>query len=190
MRRVLFTALALLTGLAHAQVAASNGTRNPAAPLTLQAKVSTDAFARPVAYTAPATAPAAAPVARAIARPGFHDVIKTVLNRDVDDYASGQTATLEFRLGEDTNSTAPKLVHIVGRQLPTDVISDHTHDVAIRLVVNPQGVPEQLEVVHSAGAVVDARTLEAVRQYRFTPATMDRLPVPADVTVDVALQQQ
>jgi TonB family protein len=189
MRRVLFTALALLPGLAHAQVAASNGTRNPTAPLTLQAKVTPVAFARPVAFTAPAAAPAA-PVARVVSRPAFHDVIKSELNEDVEQYAANQSATLEFRMGDGGNSTAPKLLHIVHRELPVDAISETTRPVAVRMVVSPQGVPEDLSIVHSAGPVVDQKTLDAVRQYRFQPATIGHIPVVADVTVEVALQKQ
>jgi TonB family protein len=188
MRRVLFTALALLPGLAHAQVAASNGTRNPATPLTLQAKVSPISFARPVASTAPATAPAV-PVARAVPHQVFHDVIKTELNQDVEQYADNQNAALAFQWGSSADTTSPKLVHVVNRQLPTDALSDKTREVAVRMVVNPQGVPESLSIVHSAGAVIDEKTLEAVRQYRFQPATMNSLPVVADVTVNIALQK-
>jgi TonB family protein len=189
MRRVLFTALALLPGLAHAQVAASNGTRNPAASLTLQAKVSPTAFARPVAFTATATDPAA-PVARSVPRSTFHEVIKSQLNESVDDYAMNQSGTITFNLGEETDATAPKLLHVVHRDLPAEAISDSLHPVAIRMIVSPQGVPEQLEIVHSAGAVVDQKTLEAARQYRFQPATLRHIAVAADVTVEVALQKQ
>jgi TonB family protein len=56
--------------------------------------------------------------------------------------------------------------------------------------VSPQGVPEDLSIVHSAGPVVDQKTLDAVRQYRFQPATIGHIPVVADVTVEVALQKQ
>jgi serine/threonine-protein kinase len=43
--------------------------------------------------------------------------------------------------------------------------------VAVAMVVDETGVPTELQVVESAGAVLDAAVLESVRSWRFEPAT-------------------
>jgi TonB family protein len=55
------------------------------------------------------------------------------------------------------------------------------------MVVDQRGVPTDVKIVHSAGAVLDESTLEAVNQYRFRPATLNSVPVESDVTLDIAL---
>jgi TonB family protein len=170
----------LAQAAAHAQ-AATRAASQDSAP-TLQAKAS------PVVFRPSATpAPAPAPIARIVRRPIFTDVIKTRLNRDVEDFADQQSGTLAFRLGEDTQSTAPRLLHIVDRELPANLVNERTSPVAVRMVVDPHGVPSSLTVVRSAGPVVDRQTLAAVSQYRFEPATMNHQPVSSDITVEVDL---
>jgi outer membrane biosynthesis protein TonB len=55
--------------------------------------------------------------------------------------------------------------------------------------VDEAGVPLEVSIVHSAGSVIDATTLAAVRQYRFTPAKVRGIPVEADLTLDISLQK-
>ena len=42
----------------------------------------------------------------------------------------------------------------------------------------------------AAGSEMDQKTLQAVSQYRFTPATLNNRPVEAEVTVEVKVQSQ
>jgi TonB family protein len=179
MRRIL-SALLLLPALAHAQTAA---------PLTQQAK------ATPVAYpfaSAPrpaalAAAPAPAPKVSVAPRAAFRDVVTAHLNTDVEDFADLHTAMIGFRIGEDTNSANPRLVHVVGRELPAGFTPDGKSNVSVRMVVDERGVPTQVSIVRSAGPVLDESTLEAVNQYRFQPATLNHVPVESDVTLDISL---
>ena len=49
--------------------------------------------------------------------------------------------------------------------------------VAIEMIVDEQGHPNDLNVVVSAGPVLDAAALESVRSWRFEPARQDGVPV-------------
>ncbi len=177
MRRMIST-IFLLSALAHAQTAT---------PLTQEAKAS------PVSYpfsaakaSAPAAAPAPAPKVSVVPRAAFRDVVTGHLNTDIEDFADLHTATISYRLGADT-AASPKLVHVVGREVPADFRPDHDARVSVRMVVDQRGVPTDVKIVHSAGAVLDESTLEAVNQYRFRPATLNSVPVESDVTLDIAL---
>jgi periplasmic protein TonB len=49
--------------------------------------------------------------------------------------------------------------------------------VAISLLIDENGVPHDLTVVESAGPVLDAAVLDAVKQWRFEPARKDGVRV-------------
>jgi serine/threonine-protein kinase len=49
--------------------------------------------------------------------------------------------------------------------------------VTVELTVTQEGIPKDLEVVESAGEVLDRAVLAAVSQWRFEPATRDGAPV-------------
>jgi len=56
--------------------------------------------------------------------------------------------------------------------------------------VDNRGVPREFAVVRSAGSAdVDKGTVEALRQYRFQPATMNNLPIVAHLTMEIKLQK-
>jgi protein TonB len=44
--------------------------------------------------------------------------------------------------------------------------------VTVAFVVSEQGLPEQIRVMRSAGAILDGATLEALRSWRFEPARL------------------
>ena len=47
----------------------------------------------------------------------------------------------------------------------------HEGTVAVTMIVDETGVPTELAVVESAGPVLDRAVLDAVRGWRFEPAT-------------------
>jgi outer membrane biosynthesis protein TonB len=55
--------------------------------------------------------------------------------------------------------------------------------------VDAYGFPRNLSIVRSAGAVVDKKVLDAMSQYRFTPATLDNKPVDAAVTISIKIEK-
>ena len=55
----------------------------------------------------------------------------------------------------------------------------------ISIIVDAHGYPQSPRVVRSLGMGLDDKALEAVRRYRFKPATKDGRPVAAMITVEV-----
>jgi len=56
--------------------------------------------------------------------------------------------------------------------------------VAVRMVVNTDGVPEDIHVVRSAGKDLDAKAIEAIQQYRFSPGMRNGKPVATQITIE------
>lgn len=59
-------------------------------------------------------------------------------------------------------------------------------DVVLEIVVRRDGTVGDVKVLQGLGAGLDERAIDAVRQWRFTPA--DRQGVPVDVVVEVAVE--
>jgi hypothetical protein len=183
MRFAILSSLALLPALAHAQVAAA-----PAGTQTL-ASVS-----QPKLVRASANTTTAAPAAIAITPVSYHDVVRAVVNNDLRDEARSGSLGVAFYANsqaEDARVKAPVLIHTVGRTLPLAQLQEASNtDVAVHVIVDVHGVPEYATITQSAGAAIDKGTLAAVREYRFKPATVDFVPVEADMTLNIQLQKQ
>ena len=61
-------------------------------------------------------------------------------------------------------------------------------NVQVALIVDEKGVPKDIRVVHGLGLGLDEKAVEAVRGYRFKPATKDGVPVPVKIFVNVNFQ--
>jgi len=57
--------------------------------------------------------------------------------------------------------------------------------VILAMVVGVEGNVRDVHVVRSLDAVLDQRAIEAVRQWKFSPARMNGLPVPVQTNVEV-----
>jgi TonB family protein len=57
--------------------------------------------------------------------------------------------------------------------------------VILNVEIDPDGVPQNIEVRRSVGLGLDEKAVEAVRQWRFKPGLKGGLPVPAQVTIEV-----
>jgi len=57
--------------------------------------------------------------------------------------------------------------------------------VRVYLQVDENGHTSHIRVVKGVGMGLDEKAVEAVRQYRFKPATLDGKPVPVDLYIDV-----
>jgi protein TonB len=58
----------------------------------------------------------------------------------------------------------------------------------LRLIVDEQGRPRDIRVIHGLGAGLDAKAIEAVQQWRFQPATKDGRPVNVQISVEVGFR--
>ena len=85
----------------------------------------------------------------------------------------------------------PVLIRRVEPEYPEAARRLHMEGVCIlRAVITASGAVEELQVVKSAGALLDAAAVAAVRRWSYTPATRDKRAVPVylDVTVSFALR--
>jgi periplasmic protein TonB len=55
----------------------------------------------------------------------------------------------------------------------------------VALIVDAHGLPQNVHVVRRLGMGLDEKALEAIRKYRFKPATKDGKPVAVGITVEV-----
>jgi TonB family protein len=53
------------------------------------------------------------------------------------------------------------------------------------LVVDTQGNPQNVHILRTLGMGLDEKAMEAVRGYRFKPATLNGIPVPVSITVEI-----
>jgi protein TonB len=58
----------------------------------------------------------------------------------------------------------------------------------VNLVVDPQGMPRNVRVLQGVGMGLDEKAMEAVRQYRFRPATEGGKAVAVELNVEVEFQ--
>jgi periplasmic protein TonB len=55
----------------------------------------------------------------------------------------------------------------------------------VSLIVDAHGDPQRVQVVRHLGMGLDEKAVEAVKQYKFKPATLQGKPVPVEVNIEV-----
>ena len=89
-------------------------------------------------------------------------------------------------------STGVKPAHVVYStdvRFPTDAIIPTDAEFVVHMNVDPSGKPQDVEVVKSPNSGLDAPVAAAVRKFRFSPATLDKQPVAAEMTLTVFVQR-
>ena len=61
-------------------------------------------------------------------------------------------------------------------------------NVLIQLIVDRDGLPQNVHVIRSVGIGLDDNAIAAVKQYRFTPAMEDGKPVAVQLNIEVNFQ--
>ena len=81
----------------------------------------------------------------------------------------------------------PQVIFAPEPEFSEQARAKHVHggDVQVHLVVDDHGSPTQVQLIHGIGNGLDQKALEAVRQYRFKPATDQGKPVP--YPMDIAI---
>ena len=90
-----------------------------------------------------------------------------------------------------TGVIAPKLISEPSLSVATSDFSTEdlgSQHMVVSFRVDPTGIPTNVRVVKSVNQSVDQKVLEAVRQSRFTPATLDDQAVPMDINLVVSFQ--
>jgi TonB family protein len=82
--------------------------------------------------------------------------------------------------------SAPMLVHSVEPEFTDQARqANFQGTVAIQLIVDAQGNPQDVRVAHHLGMGLDEKAVAAVRQYRFKPAIYQGHPVAVQMIVEV-----
>lgn len=82
--------------------------------------------------------------------------------------------------------SAPQLIHSVEPEFTDQArAARYQGVVAIQLIVDSYGNPEDIQVIRHLGMGLDEKAIEAVRQYKFHPAMYQGHPVPVRLIVDV-----
>ena len=85
-----------------------------------------------------------------------------------------------------------KIVYSPGLHIASDYYSKllpQNAEFVLKLKVDAQGNPQDVQVVKSQNAHLDERLLEYVRQCRFAPAKLDNQAVPLSMNLTVVVQQ-
>ena len=192
MRRILVATLVLIPVLAQAQASTSTEPKLSQASATLVAKATPPA---PLASSNPA-APAAGSSSADVAKSPVQENL-TIRQADLYGMDPGYVTTPVKQDGTVSDSFAgdgtgdisvPRLIHVVQTNLEPQELATAS-DVRVHLTVDRNGVPQNLSLDHATDPVVAKKTLEAVSQYRFKPATLNYIAVPAEVTIDVKIQK-
>ena len=81
---------------------------------------------------------------------------------------------------------APQVIHSVEPEFtPAAREANFQGSVLIQLVVDSQGVPQDIRVTRHLGMGLDEKAIEAVGQYRFKPATYQGHPVSVQIVIEV-----
>lgn len=82
--------------------------------------------------------------------------------------------------------SAPSVIHSVDPEFTEEARSSNFQgNVAIQLVVDQQGNPQNIRVVRHAGMGLDEKAVAAVKQYKFKPAMFQGHPVAVQIIIDV-----
>jgi len=82
--------------------------------------------------------------------------------------------------------SAPSVVHAVQPEFTEEARqANFQGNVAIQLVVDSQGNPQNVRVVRHLGMGLDEKAIAAVKQYKFQPAMYQGHPVSVQIVIDV-----
>jgi TonB family protein len=81
---------------------------------------------------------------------------------------------------------APEVIHSVEPEFTQDARqANFQGSVAIKLIVDSQGNPQDVRVTRHLGMGLDEKAVEAVKQYKFKPAMYQGHPVSVQIVMDV-----
>ena len=137
---------------------------------------------------------ASAIAANAAIRPELKETVKAQsLGQPFVDAAMRGGGTIEYAFKGNTpmSSQAPRITKAVEVELSAKELATipAVDSVVLRAIVDERGIPRNVQVTRSGGSVVDQKAIEALNQYRFTPAMVDNQPTWSTVSVTIKLQK-
>jgi len=88
--------------------------------------------------------------------------------------------------------TNPHLVHTPHISIPADELPMATVNsptVVLEIHLDETGSPTQIQVLRAINQTVDARVVDGVRQFRWSPAVLNNRTVPSVLTLNVEVQR-
>lgn len=101
---------------------------------------------------------------------------------------STDTGNASQPLRISTGVIGPKLISEPPITVSSDDFPGHQptlHHMLVSFRVDENGVPQNVQLLRSVSPIVDWQIMNAVRQYRFKPATLDNEKVAVDVNMHV-----
>jgi len=81
---------------------------------------------------------------------------------------------------------APEVIHSVEPEFTEDARrANFQGSVSIKLIVDSQGNPQNVQLVRHLGMGLDEKAVEAVRQYKFKPAMYQGHPVSVQIVIEM-----
>ena len=91
-----------------------------------------------------------------------------------------------------TGVTNPHLVYSTTIEIPATEIPDafpNPARVVLKVSLDQTGSPRAIQVVQPLTQPIDQRVVEAVRQFRWTPAVLDNQAIPTSLNLIVMVQR-
>jgi TonB family protein len=89
-----------------------------------------------------------------------------------------------YHIGGDVSE--PKLIYAPDPKFSDKALkANYQGACVLSLIVDAQGKPQHVNVVRHLGMGLDQKAVEAVQQYRFTPALLRGKPVAVEVNIEV-----
>jgi Gram-negative bacterial TonB protein C-terminal len=91
-----------------------------------------------------------------------------------------------------TGVTSPRLVYTTRVSIPADELPTApgtSAKVVLKVNLDESGYPAAIQVIHPVSPEIDSRVLNAVRQFRWTPAVLNNRAVADEVMLTVEVQR-
>ena len=110
-----------------------------------------------------------------------------VASQPVKDDASATTQVRPI----STGVTEPSLIHTTDIIVSPDLAIPFFDEskVVLKLNVDEQGKPADIQVIQSFNPTLNADVIDAVRQFRWRPAKLDNQAVSTDLTLNVLVKR-
>jgi protein TonB len=84
------------------------------------------------------------------------------------------------------NVTTPLLIHSVALEYTEAARNAKISGIVlVNLIVEPNGNPSHIRVVHGLGMGLDEKAIQAVQQYKFKPGMKNGKPVRVELTISL-----
>ncbi len=97
-------------------------------------------------------------------------------------------ATAPTPVRVSTGVILPTLIDSANLNLPTDlggILIPDGAAVGLTFTVDEKGLPQNIKVVKPYNLFWDSRVVDAVREFRYHPGTVDNQPVPVEMNLTV-----